>query len=703
MSQDPKIPNLLTDTYETFSINAVKGDRGRPSGGLLFGWKKLMKGEVTITKQTMFYVILNLSKFKLIFTYVSPNLGYENCISELEEEIKILINQNQKILVMGDLNGRIGSFSPAEDTRNSKDKITNKRGRRLMEMISSSGLTIGNGLLDGDLEGELTCVKREGGSVVDLLLYDDRLSDVIDKFTVQTWTHSDHFPIILKLNTLTHEPSLLKTGKPRIRVPVAIEEVQNLAKQMEIALESAPPGDTAETLNTLLHNQIISVCEAEGYYKSPKPPSLKPEWFDKECTNEKFRLTQLVRKFRRTRNPLSLSSYVDAQQNFKALTSRKQEEYNLRLEKRLHNHRNSQAFWSALKLKIPVTGNHIPPITWHAHFSKVFTATHTQDPTNPAQPTTEPMDPTLDAPVNVFEIKLATKNLKSHKAPGTDEIPNEIWKLRSPQLLLNLCTIFQLCQQSLQIPNKWCEATITPVHKKGSKEDPANYRPISLLNTILKLFSTILNTRLTAWIRKRSILSEFQAGFQKGRSTEDHIFTLMALIQLRLQKKKKLYACFIDVSQAFDSPAHPNLWKTLLGYGISSRFVALYESLYSKATATVKSSHGPSEPIKIQRGVLQGEPASPNFFNLFMEDIITMLNKAWVAGIQVMNTIVHILMYADDTTLLAPSAETLQIKIDMTAKSLNEKGLSINLKKTKVVIFQNGGGRRKKAEAFLWN
>jgi len=66
MTQDPMIPSLLANQYVTFNIKAEKGERGRPSGGILFGWKKHTMSEVSITMQTNFYIILDLNKFTII-------------------------------------------------------------------------------------------------------------------------------------------------------------------------------------------------------------------------------------------------------------------------------------------------------------------------------------------------------------------------------------------------------------------------------------------------------------------------------------------------------------------------------------------------------------------------------------------------------------------------------------------------------------
>ena len=104
------------------------------------------------------------------------------------------------------------------------------------------------------------------------------------------------------------------------------------------------------------------------------------------------------------------------------------------------------------------------------------------------------------------------------------------------------------------LPDTWLEGRIRPIFKnKGDKSKPENNRPITVLSCLSKLFTSILNNRLTQFLDLFDGLNENQAGFGKGYSTIDHIFSLNTLIELFKAQKKKLYCAFTDFSQAFDS------------------------------------------------------------------------------------------------------------------------------------------------------
>ena len=123
-------------------------------------------------------------------------------------------------------------------------------------------------------------------------------------------------------------------------------------------------------------------------------------------------------------------------------------------------------------------------------------------------------------------------------------------------------------------PDEWTLAIIQPILKKGDPNLPDNYRGISLLNICSKLYSFILNKRITKWIEINDIIGEEQAGFRKKHSTTDHIFTLFALIQKQLVRHRKLYVAFIDFRKAFDSVSRDKLWNVLGSNGMSGKILS---------------------------------------------------------------------------------------------------------------------------------
>lgn len=124
-----------------------------------------------------------------------------------------------------------------------------------------------------------------------------------------------------------------------------------------------------------------------------------------------------------------------------------------------------------------------------------------------------------------------------------------------------------LCNKIMRekkIPDSWAKIVNKMLYKKGEKNLPKNYRPISLVNTMLKIFTSIMHIRLNRWADTYKKIPEWQASFREKRGTEDLIFVLNTLIQNQLRKKGgKLYTLFVDLKSAFPSVKHSLLWKKL--------------------------------------------------------------------------------------------------------------------------------------------
>ena len=132
-------------------------------------------------------------------------------------------------------------------------------------------------------------------------------------------------------------------------------------------------------------------------------------------------------------------------------------------------------------------------------------------------------------------------------------------------MLISLyCKVFNLVLDSRIIPESWSSGIIKPVDKnKGNQSDPDNFRTITLISCVGKIFTSVLNSRLNFCANDLNIISENQAGFRKGYSTVDNIFVLHAIIDLYFSFGKKLYCIFVDFIKAFDTVWRKGLWGKL--------------------------------------------------------------------------------------------------------------------------------------------
>ena len=149
----------------------------------------------------------------------------------------------------------------------------------------------------------------------------------------------------------------------------------------------------------------------------------------------------------------------------------------------------------------------------------------------------------LDKSITVEEIHREIDNLPLKKSWGIDAIANKI--IRNAKRILGplLCRLFNCILERGKYPDSWCKSLIVSIHKGGSVNDMNNYRGISLLTHIGKLFCRIYNSRIRDWANRESLMFEEQGGYTKGKGTIDQIFILNTVIDKYLQKKEDVIWC----------------------------------------------------------------------------------------------------------------------------------------------------------------
>lgn len=231
--------------------------------------------------------------------------------------------------------------------------------------------------------------------------------------------------------------------------------------------------------------------------------------------------------------------------------------------------------------------------------------------------------PFLDVDISFKELRKALKKCKCNKASGLDKINNNILKNLPPNWEHYLLNLFNQMLSSEITPEGWSVAEMCMLYKKGDKADPNNYRGISLINTITKLFTTIIAGRLSDWTEENSLIPEEQAGFRRMRGCRDHLFTLATVIGMHVgSKRKSIYIIFVDLKRAFDSVNHQLLWSKLHKIGISGKIIRILNGFYNKAKITVRCGIEHSPMFDITEGVLQGDSLSPLLFILMLSDIV---------------------------------------------------------------------------------
>ncbi|CAF4752909.1 unnamed protein product [Pieris macdunnoughi] len=273
------------------------------------------------------------------------------------------------------------------------------------------------------------------------------------------------------------------------------------------------------------------------------------------------------------------------------------------------------------------------------------------------------------------------KKLKAEKSPGPDGICNEALKIGAPILTYHFTRLFNKILDEEKVPKQWCTSDIILLFKKGNPLDIGNYRPISLLASIYKLFSSIILKRISDDIDKQQ--PKEQAGFRSSFSTMDHIQTLEQVIEKYREHNRPLYVAFIDYSKAFDSISHCAIWNALQYSNINQKYINVLKYIYTKSTSRVKLETRGDE-INIERGVRQGDPLSPKLFIAVLETIFQKLD--WKnSGVYINGQYLNNLRFADDIAVIAETAKDLDEMMRSLDCESSKIGLEMNVNKTKIL------------------
>ncbi len=298
------------------------------------------------------------------------------------------------------------------------------------------------------------------------------------------------------------------------------------------------------------------------------------------------------------------------------------------------------------------------------------------------------VEPQLNRPIQIEEVRKAVGLAKNRKAVGTDNIPNEV--LKSDAIIGALYAFFQLCFDSGRIPSIWTQSVISPIPKNRTSDPrvPLNYRGISLLSCVYKIYSSILNHRLITFFDDNNIIHDEQNGFRGNRSCIDHIYTLSSIIKNKLNQKKEIFACYVDFRKAFDLLDRDMMLYRFLEYGINGKFYESIKGIYHRAFCAVKINGILSEWFESKMGTKQGDNLSPNCFSIYLNPLLSEL-KASGLGVSVNNNTVSVLAYADDLVLIAENEVDLQSLINILQNWCYKWRLCVNVDKTKIMHFRN--------------
>jgi len=315
-----------------------------------------------------------------------------------------------------------------------------------------------------------------------------------------------------------------------------------------------------------------------------------------------------------------------------------------------------------------------------------------------AHPRNVKTDSSLIALVSTDEVDTALKRIARRKAPGPDGLPIDFFKDGGPRMLSALCFLMNSVLDLETWPSNWSRGSVFPLHKgKGSLSDPSNYRGISLVSVVSKIFEVILNRRVSHCLESNGILSDFQAGFRDERSTLDQIFILNECIAQARELKRPLYIAFLDVEKAYDKTWRDGVVFRFIEAGYPAELVRLMQSSFASVRRSVIVNQQLSEEFPVNGGVVTGAVLSPGQYDVFIDAVTRELVKGGF-GITIAGRIIPALLYADDKALLASSTRQMQRTLSTVSSFATRNLYRFNNDKSGVVVIGNDGERKAAAK-----
>ena len=270
--------------------------------------------------------------------------------------------------------------------------------------------------------------------------------------------------------------------------------------------------------------------------------------------------------------------------------------------------------------------------------------------------------------------------LDAAKATGLDAIPAIFLRDGADVIAPYVTHIINLSISQAKVPHDFKKARVTALHKKGRRDEVSNYRPVSILSILSKIFERVIHEQISNYVNQFDILYDLQSGFRQAHSTESCLLYLTDLIKREVDNGKYCGMVMLDLQKAFDTVNHQILLYKLKAMGFKREALALIQSYLSDRSQMVETGGVLSEPKNITCGVPQGSIIGPLLFLLYINDMDAACSCP-------------LFLYADDSALLVTgeSLEAVSLGLENELKKVNrwlsENKLSLHLGKSECIVF----------------
>lgn len=599
-------------------------------------------------------------------------------IDSLNRSVTQAMELNPSVLIiLGDFNDRCQTW----DSPHSESEL----GLRLYNLVAHNGF---KQIID--VPTRINDITR---SLLDLIIVDSEQM-IADSGTLPPVGTSDHSVVFCHINLEVSSSSSYKRriwdfnhanfdGLNAALNMVPFDQVYELYDDVDAITEH---------WMSLLRSSILDfVPNRSVRIRSKDKPWVTPEL--RRLLRKRYRLW---RRFRRTGNPVHYQIYKKVRNAVVSLNRKNIKQFVNNIDLNMGACVDSKKWWSNIKVLLSNKGHQsIPPILHEGHIittdlekAEIFNHYFTVQCTLPAAAATTSLPifshktHTRLASLSVTheEVKAVLRSLSNNKATGPDGIGNFILRSTAASISNPLCKLFNYSLHKGHFPSPWKVANVSPIFKKKDNKNPQNYRPISLLPSISKVFEKLVYDKLYNYLCLNNLLNSKNSGFRHGDSTINQLVSISDKLYRALDNRQEARMVFLDASKAFDKVWHKGLLFKLKQLGLQGTVIDWLSSYLDKRRQRVVINGAHSSWAFLEAGVPQGSILGPLLFLVYVNDITEGIRS-------------DINLFADDTSLLEVindpviSADVLNSDLNRLQQWASQWLVTFNASKTEIITF----------------